>query len=90
VTAFVDRSELTPDQRADRLLDLPPSAKLVFLVLEAESPLTQSQIAERTRLPKRTARHALAELEDAGVVAEEVYVPDARKRLYSALPVSSS
>jgi predicted ArsR family transcriptional regulator len=90
VTAFAGRSELTPDQRNDRLLDLPPSAKLVFLVLESESPLTQSEIAERARLSKRTVRHALSELEEASVVAEEVYVPDARKRLYSALPVSSS
>ncbi|MFB6218529.1 MAG: MarR family transcriptional regulator [Halobacteriaceae archaeon] len=70
--------------RSDRLRSLPPSAKLVFKVLEAGPELTQSEIAERSRLSKRTTRHALAELREADLVSERVYVPDARKRLYSA------
>ncbi|MFB6135953.1 MAG: MarR family transcriptional regulator [Halobacteriaceae archaeon] len=83
-------SESTPSQRAERLADLPPSAKLVFKVLEDESPLTQSQIAERSRLSKRTTRHALSKLTEAGVVEEQVYIPDARRRLYSPLPVEEA
>lgn len=84
MTVFVDES---PEERAARLRELPPSAKLVFTVLEAESPLTQSQIADRSRLSKRTTRHALSELDDAELVERRVFVPDARKRLYSPLPV---
>lgn len=87
MTAFADRTELTPEQRRARLLELPPSAKLVFKVLETESPLTQSELAERTRLSKRTTRHALSELGEENLIEEEVYIPDARKRLYSPLPV---
>lgn len=75
----------TPDpaERADRLAESPPSAKLVFKVLELEAPLTQSAIAERTRLSKRTTRHALSELTEADLVVEEVYPLDARKRVYT-------
>lgn len=75
----------TPDpaERAARLAESPPSAKLVFKVLELEAPLTQSAIAERTRLSKRTTRHALSELTEADLVVEEVYPLDARKRVYT-------
>lgn len=66
----------------DSLADLPPSAKLVYKVLEYHAPLTQSDIAERTRLGRRTTRHALSILKDADAVREEVYVPDARMRQY--------
>ncbi|MFB6081503.1 MAG: ArsR family transcriptional regulator [Halanaeroarchaeum sp.] len=70
------------ESTVDSLADLPPSAKLVYKVLEYDSPLTQSQLRDRTRLSKRTTRHALSILKDANVVSEEVYVPDARKRQY--------
>lgn len=84
MTAFAGSTEL---KRRDRLEDLPPSAKLVFKVLETESELTQAEIARRSRLSKRTTRHALAKLREADLVRQRVYVPDARKRLYSALEV---
>jgi hypothetical protein len=85
VIAFATGSELetTPEQRFERLLNLPPSAKLVYKVLEAEdAPLTQGQIREQALLPARTTRDALTKLEDVGLVEEQMYVPDARKRLY--------
>lgn len=80
-------NELTPAERGSRLDDLPPSAKLVYKVLELDSPLTQSDIAERTRLSKRTTRHALSKLAEESVIEERVYIPDARKRVYESLPV---
>lgn len=64
------------------LAELPPSAKLVYKVLEYDAPLTQPQLRERTRLTKRTTRHAISILTEAGVVDEEVYLPDARMRQY--------
>ena len=75
-------AESTVEAHHDNLLELPPSAKLVFKVLEYDAPLTQNELRERTRLTKRTTRHALSILKDANVVTEEVYLPDARMRQY--------
>jgi DNA-binding MarR family transcriptional regulator len=62
--------------------DLPPSAKLVFKVLEYNGPLTQKGIVEESMLSARTVRYALERLEDIGVVDEDVYFADARQNLY--------
>lgn len=67
----------------DAVADLPPSAKLVFLVLDHDNRLTQAALAEETLLPQRTVRYALDELRDAGVLREELNVMDARQRFYS-------
>ena len=83
VFATGNEPETTPEQRFERLLDLPPSAKLVYKVLEEGQPLTQRQIRERALLPARTTRDALTKLKDHGLVEERMYVPDARKRLYA-------
>jgi hypothetical protein len=85
VIAFATGSEpeTTPEQRLERLVDLPPSAKLVFKVLDEDAPLTQRQIRERALLPARTTRDALTKLKDEEIVDERMYVPDARKRLYA-------
>lgn len=55
----------------------------MYKVLEFESGLTQQDIAARTRLSTRTTRHALSKLKEADLVVEEVYIPDARKRIYT-------
>ena len=62
--------------------DLPPSAKLVYKVLEYNDQLTQQQIATESRLPARTVRFALSELDSIGVVKDEISFSDARQRLY--------
>ena len=64
------------------LADLPPSAKLVYKVLEYSGPLTQKGIVEESRLSPRTARYALDRLEDTAVVQADVYFADARQNLY--------
>ena len=64
------------------LEDLPPSAKLVYKVLEYDGPLTQKRIVEETMLSARTVRYALERLEDRGVVDEDIYFADARQSLY--------
>lgn len=89
--AFVTGSEpeTTPEQRFERLLELPPSAKLVYKVLEQEDEaLTQGQIREQALLPARTTRDALTKLKDDELVEEQMYVPDARKRLYAPRSVA--
>jgi DNA-binding Lrp family transcriptional regulator len=62
--------------------DLPPSAKLVYKVLEYDGPLTQKGIVEESMLSARTVRYALERLEGIGVVDEDVYFADARQNLY--------
>lgn len=62
--------------------DLPPSAKLVWKVLEYNGGLTQKQIVENSRLSQRTVRDALDRLQDADVVEKDIYIPDARQNLY--------
>ncbi len=64
------------------IADVPPSAKLVYKVLEYDGALTQKQIVEQSMLSQRTVRDALSRLRDIGVVSEEVYIPDARQNLY--------
>lgn len=62
--------------------DVPPSAKLVYEVLEYDGPGTQQELVERSMLSSRTVRDALGRLQDAGLVHETLYDPDARQRLY--------
>ncbi|MFT4891831.1 MAG: hypothetical protein ACI9YT_002766 [Halobacteriales archaeon] len=66
----------------ESLEDLPPSAKLVFKVLEYDGPLTQKQIVSESMLSARTVRYALERLENIDVVDEDVYFADARQSLY--------
>jgi predicted transcriptional regulator len=71
-----------PETDGDDLSDLPPSAKLVFKVLEYDGPLTQKGIVEESMLSARTVRYALERLDEIGVVEEDVYFADARQNLY--------
>jgi DNA-binding MarR family transcriptional regulator len=73
---------LSEDEYRDRLRDLPPSAKLVAKVLEADSPLSQGQLAEESLLPDRTVRYALNRLEDVGLIGSRYSFRDARKQVY--------
>jgi len=64
--------------------DAPPSAKLVVKVLEySDDALTQQQISDRTRLSPRTVRSSIKRLKEQEVIEERVYIPDARKQLYT-------
>ncbi|WP_231189137.1 winged helix-turn-helix domain-containing protein [Haladaptatus sp. DYF46] len=66
------------------MAELPPSAKLVGKTLEYnDDSLTQAEIADRTRLPARTVRYALTQLEDHDLVNSRISFADARKRYYS-------
>jgi predicted transcriptional regulator len=62
--------------------DLPPSAKLVYKVLEYNGPLTQKGIVQESMLSARTVRYALERLDEIGVIEEDVYFADARQNLY--------
>ena len=66
----------------EAIADLPPSAKLVYKVLEYNGPLTQKGIVEESMLSARTVRYALERLEEIEAVDEDVYFADARQNLY--------
>ncbi|ELZ87547.1 hypothetical protein C453_04314 [Haloferax elongans ATCC BAA-1513] len=72
----------------ESLDDLPPSAKLVFKVLEYNGPLTQKGIVEESMLSARTVRYALERLEGIGIVDEDVYFADARQNLYQLTDIA--
>lgn len=67
----------------EQLCDLPPSAKLVYKVLEYDGEMTQSQLVKETRLSARTVRYALDELQSVDAIEKDIYFADARKHLYS-------
>ena len=70
------------DSDGEEIADLPPSAKLVYKVLEYNGPLTQKGIVEESMLSARTVRYALERLDEVGVIEEDVYFADARQNLY--------
>lgn len=95
MTGFSE-SESKPPQarehrRFERLLELPPSAKLVFRVLhyEADQPLVAADISERTLLPRRTTRYALTTLETADIVESRPNPHDVRQQLYTTRPIDT-
>lgn len=70
----------------ERVADLPPSAKLVYKVLEYNGAMTQKAIAEESMLSTRTVRYALERLEEIGVISEDIYFADARQNIYELRP----
>ncbi len=80
--AASNRNMAESEGDGETIEDLPPSAKLVFKVLEYSGPLTQKGIVEESMLSARTVRYALERLEDIGLVEEGVYFADARQNLY--------
>lgn len=61
---------------------LPPSAKLVYVILDREAPLTHSGIQQYTKLPKRTTDEALGRLSDEGLIQQDPNYDDAREVFY--------
>lgn len=78
------------DTANQNLADLPPSAKLVFVVIDHEEPLTQAQLVEETRLSARTVRYALGRLKEINAVSEQICFMDARQMLYTTTHSISS
>lgn len=77
-------TETASGSDSEAMADLPPSAKLVHLVLQENDRMTQTEVTEETQLAGRTVRDALGRLESAGLVTEEICLKDARKRIYTA------
>ena len=78
---FVVNSTIT-EKRSRTLRHLPPSAKLVYKVLETGGLLTQKDLIRETSLPSRTVRYAINRLKDEQFLIERHYFIDARQSLY--------
>lgn len=73
-----NKERLKPEQ----LMVLSPSAKLVYKVLKHDHPLTQQEIRNQTRLPKRTTRHAIVNLSEGNLIEAQVNIHDPRQQIY--------
>jgi len=79
-------STLEDPELREALDSLAPSAKLVAKTLEYEGGLSQAELAEQTRLPERTVRSGIRDLETIDVIRSRPSFMDARKRIYSLDP----
>lgn len=74
------------DGTRELLAPLPPSAKLVYYVLDEEGRFDQTGLAEETRLSTRTVRFAVEKLTEVDLVEEGLCPQDARRSVYAAVP----
>jgi len=60
----------------------PPAAKFLYFLLETYRNLDQTQLAQMSRLPRRTVQSALESLRQQGLVHESISLADSRRREY--------
>jgi len=65
-----------------KIMQLSPSVKLIFKVLEYKGLMTQKELVAESYLPPRTVRYALSILKREGILEERLYYKDARQCLY--------
>lgn len=65
-----------------KIMQLSPSVKLVFKILEYKGLMTQKDLVAESYLPPRTVRYALTMLKKEGILEERLYYKDARQCLY--------
>ncbi len=76
------RAETLGTIRTSKSVRGPPAAKFLFFLLETYHGLDQSQLAQMSRLPRRTVQSALDSLRRQGLVQEYVSLHDSRRREY--------
>ncbi len=64
-------------------ISLPPSAKFVLRILVEKGAATFNELVEETGLCKRTIKHALRLLREAGLIKIITCLKDARRRIYT-------
>ena len=76
------RGETFGTIRTSRAVRGPPAAKFLYFLLETYRALDQTQLAQMSRLPRRTVQSALESLRDQGLVQESISLHDSRRREY--------
>jgi DNA-binding HxlR family transcriptional regulator len=68
----------------ERMQDLPPSAVIVYRIVEDREPVTHKEILEaEPYAPDRTLRYGLRQLREAGLVEREHSLQDVRQHQYT-------
>ena len=67
---------------AEELLNMPPSSKLLLIILEYEGSMTHKELASKTMLPDRTVRLAMSHLLEKGYVKRKISIRDSRQKIY--------
>lgn len=79
-----ETDETTDKPYPPNLEDVPASCEVVYLILEnAEGPLTQKELCEKTPRPSGTIKYALGRLRDETDLLEERPSGDGRQSFYS-------
>ncbi|MDR5657118.1 hypothetical protein RH831_07980 [Halodesulfurarchaeum sp. HSR-GB] len=68
-------------KRPDCVDEMAPHTQMVFETLAKESPMTQAELLEATRLPFRVGCDAISELTEADLITAEIHA-HGRRRLY--------
>lgn len=76
------RGETFGTIRRTRSVRGPPAAKFLYFLLETYRGLDQTQLAQMSRLPRRTVQSALESLRRQGLVQEAISLHDSRRREY--------
>jgi len=76
------RGETFGTIRTGREVKGPPAAKFLYFLLETYRALDQTQLAQMSRLPRRTVQSALESLRRQGLVQESISLHDSRRREY--------
>ena len=76
------RGETFGTIRRARAVRGPPAAKFLYFLLETYRGLDQTQLAQMSRLPRRTVQSALESLRRQGLVQETISLHDSRRREY--------
>jgi DNA-binding MarR family transcriptional regulator len=63
-------------------LALPPSAKLVYVLLKFHRRMSRQDLIEQTFLPPRTVNYGLSRLKGLGLIREEPHREDRRMTMY--------
>lgn len=71
-----------PNANIECVTDLPPSAKLVYVLLESGTESTQADLVARTGMARSSVNAGLELLVECGNVAGKPCLYDARKTLY--------
>lgn len=78
-----DTESVTVADAPEAIHNLPPSCKLVWLVLANEGEFTQEDLIEETRLSNRTVRWAGNRLSEFDLISPRPSTQDTRQKLYS-------
>ncbi|MEM2141773.1 MAG: helix-turn-helix domain-containing protein [Candidatus Thorarchaeota archaeon] len=67
----------------DEFLALPPSAKLVYVLLRHRKRMSRQELIAETFLPPRTVNYGISRLKRLGLIMEESHAEDRRIIIYT-------